>query len=478
MDGTFTTLITALVSDAFGNPIGDGVVVTFSLTPAQPGITVEPSGVTHALPSCDITSYVVETAHPVVPQPSSALTCLRYLQSREGDRVVVTASVTTPFGTVQSQRTIHLPISPTPSPTLTLTPSLTPTRTETGTTTPTGTVTATGTITSTPTDTATPENTGTPSATPTPVDTGTATVTRTFTATGTPTETPTALIRVAAIGGAARPGDNIDISFDFADEDGLVYGLSFDLLVDSSVFEVISISTRCRTDPTQTTHQLSVSLALDPFVPVGKRRFRFVLVDSLMQGNRLRPGPIVRCTLPVSATAPLGDSPLQVARLLPGDSDGTLLSALAVDGVLLVDPDAPLPTETPTNTPTASATPTGTATRTATATVSATPSFTTTPTATVSATPSATATPIPTETPSPSPTPTDTPLPTPSATPPPCPGDCNGDGVVSISELITAVNISIGAQPLSACPAIDRNGNGQVTIDELIAAVNSATGGC
>jgi hypothetical protein len=54
------------------------------------------------------------------------------------------------------------------------------------------------------------------------------------------------------------------------------------------------------------------------------------------------------------------------------------------------------------------------------------------------------------------------------------PGDCNGDGQVSIDELILGVNIALGIQPVTACPAFDTNADGQVSIDELIAAVNVA----
>jgi uncharacterized repeat protein (TIGR03806 family) len=59
-----------------------------------------------------------------------------------------------------------------------------------------------------------------------------------------------------------------------------------------------------------------------------------------------------------------------------------------------------------------------------------------------------------------------------------CTGDCNGDGVVSINELILGVNIALGAAPMSACPAADRNGDDQVHIDELLAGVNDAASGC
>jgi hypothetical protein len=330
-------------------------------------------------------------------------------------------------------------------------------------------------MTDTPTETPTPSATGTATDTATPTITDTPTVTDTPTPTATPTETPSIPIRVAAIGGVVRPGATADLSFELADGEGVVYDLSFDLLVDVPVFEVFQIASRCRTDPTLTTHQLSVTLAFDPVVPIGKRRFRFVIIGPSGSPVQLREGPLVRCGLPVADDAPLGPTELQVDRVLAGDADGTLLSGtLAVNGTLIVDADAPLPTETPTVTPTRTATATPTATATASATATATA------TATASATATRTATPLPTETPIPSPTPTvtDTPAPTPTPTPPPCPGDCNGDGAVSINELITAVNISAGSTPLDACPAADRNGNGRVTIDELIAAVNVAAGGC
>src|SRR5262249_38553836 len=54
------------------------------------------------------------------------------------------------------------------------------------------------------------------------------------------------------------------------------------------------------------------------------------------------------------------------------------------------------------------------------------------------------------------------------------PGDCNGDGQVTIDELILGVNIALGTEPISACPAFDTHGDGQGWIDEPIAAVNVA----
>jgi hypothetical protein len=70
-----------------------------------------------------------------------------------------------------------------------------------------------------------------------------------------------------------------------------------------------------------------------------------------------------------------------------------------------------------------------------------------------------------------SPLPTVTPLPT-------CTGDCNGDGAVTINELILGVNIALGNAVLGSCRAFDGNGDCTVTINELISAVNAALGGC
>ncbi len=157
------------------------------------------------------------------------------------------------------------------------------------------------------------------------------------------------------------------------------------------------------------------------------------------------------------------------------------------------------PTLTPTRTATGTAidtatrtgTRTPTPTRTAVATESVSPGASPTPTSTASGTPELSPTPpVDTATPTAQDTPTVTPASTmthsPTSTPPPsatptvagCHGDCDGDDTVSIDELVLAVNISLGQQPVSACRAIDRNGSGEVTIDEIILAIANAQAGC
>lgn len=146
------------------------------------------------------------------------------------------------------------------------------------------------------------------------------------------------------------------------------------------------------------------------------------------------------------------------------------------------------PTRTPTSAPTASTTATGTPTQTATGAATGTSTATRTRTATatptrsstVTRTPSGVAT--PTATPSGAPSPTATPTAptgaTSTATPPAlCVGDCDGGSTVTIGELITLVNISLGtAQPDACAHGIPEGAT--VNIALLIRAVNNALNGC
>ena len=70
------------------------------------------------------------------------------------------------------------------------------------------------------------------------------------------------------------------------------------------------------------------------------------------------------------------------------------------------------------------------------------------------------------------------PTPTPTVMPNTCVADCNGDGEVTVNEVILGVNIALGNKPVSDCPDADENSNGEVTIGELIQAVNDVISGC
>jgi len=93
-------------------------------------------------------------------------------------------------------------------------------------------------------------------------------------------------------------------------------------------------------------------------------------------------------------------------------------------------------------------------------------------------------TPSPTLSPAASLTPTRVASPTPSpttnstATPGSCTGDCDDNRVVAIAELVRAVNIALGGQPVSVCPQADPDGDERVTVAELIRCVGRALDGC
>jgi len=58
-----------------------------------------------------------------------------------------------------------------------------------------------------------------------------------------------------------------------------------------------------------------------------------------------------------------------------------------------------------------------------------------------------------------------------------CVGDCTGDGMVQINDLVLGVNIALGSAAIAECPSLD-DGSGMVTVARLIIAVNNALNGC
>lgn len=135
------------------------------------------------------------------------------------------------------------------------------------------------------------------------------------------------------------------------------------------------------------------------------------------------------CRIAIQPSAPRGSYPLSLSAVALSDVGGNVVpGAVGLNGAINVVDAVP-----PTNTATPSAT------------------FTSTPTSTL--TPTATVKPV-------------------------CAGDCNGDGEVTIDELLTMVNISLETQAVGTCTAGDSNHDGAITIEEIIAAVNNAANGC
>lgn len=73
----------------------------------------------------------------------------------------------------------------------------------------------------------------------------------------------------------------------------------------------------------------------------------------------------------------------------------------------------------------------------------------------------------------PTPTPTRTEEPIPRS----CIGDCDGDGLVTVNEILFLLSLSLG-EAAGECMAGDLDGSGSVTVEEVVAAVDKALNGC
>jgi hypothetical protein len=59
-----------------------------------------------------------------------------------------------------------------------------------------------------------------------------------------------------------------------------------------------------------------------------------------------------------------------------------------------------------------------------------------------------------------------------------CSGDCNGDGTLTLAELIAGVGIALGEAPAGGCSAVDANGDGAVLVDEVTRATAAQLSDC
>jgi hypothetical protein len=182
-------------------------------------------------------------------------------------------------------------------------------------------------------------------------------------------------------------------------------------------------------------------------------------------GDRARTTRFDVQVVAAAATSTPTASPSPTATVPPPSATATAMAtsppdtATATATLTQTAPPTAMATATPSATVTIQAS-TATALPSHTATAESTSTPVDTASATASATHSATAVASPT--------------PTPTRIPIGCAGDCNGDGRVSINELVTGVGIALGTSPLASCTALDRDDNGRVTIAELVATVNSA----
>jgi hypothetical protein len=59
-----------------------------------------------------------------------------------------------------------------------------------------------------------------------------------------------------------------------------------------------------------------------------------------------------------------------------------------------------------------------------------------------------------------------------------CTGDCDGQGEVSVDDVLTGVAIALGEHDLGNCYPMDQDADGAVTVSELVEAVTHVLTGC
>jgi len=60
----------------------------------------------------------------------------------------------------------------------------------------------------------------------------------------------------------------------------------------------------------------------------------------------------------------------------------------------------------------------------------------------------------------------------------PCAADCSGNGRTDAPELLTAVSVALGGTPVGLCNNADVDGDGVVSVDEILRSLNVALVGC
>ena len=114
-DGTYVTILSALVTDANGNPVADGIEVDWG--PVQPTTaTVANPSFTNGLPPCNTTPYTNNTGLSINPQPGTALTCLIYPATIANLAGNVRVSVAGTTLTTTASIGFPGPVAPSPTP--------------------------------------------------------------------------------------------------------------------------------------------------------------------------------------------------------------------------------------------------------------------------------------------------------------------------------------------------------------------------
>ncbi len=122
-DGTLTTVVGAVVTDAYGNAVPDGFPVDFAVAQPVNGAVVT-DGATNSAPTCDVSNFKAQTGVAVTNEPGVAHGCVIYPANQAGTTRLLSASVVPVTGqqpiTASGQFTLPQQgpaRTPTPSPT-------------------------------------------------------------------------------------------------------------------------------------------------------------------------------------------------------------------------------------------------------------------------------------------------------------------------------------------------------------------------
>ena len=56
--------------------------------------------------------------------------------------------------------------------------------------------------------------------------------------------------------------------------------------------------------------------------------------------------------------------------------------------------------------------------------------------------------------------------------------DCDGNGTVSVDEILRGINIVLGNESLDLCLSLDADHDEQVDVSDLLQGLNAALNGC
>jgi Tol biopolymer transport system component len=115
-DGTLTTVVGAVVTDAYGSAVPDGTAVDFSAATPVNGVVVT-DGTTNGSVACDVSEFEAQTGVAVTNEPGVAHGCVIYPADQAGTTRLLSASVVPSSGTpITASGTFTLPAAGPPPP--------------------------------------------------------------------------------------------------------------------------------------------------------------------------------------------------------------------------------------------------------------------------------------------------------------------------------------------------------------------------